>query len=49
MEARQLTETVERLKFDLEAMRKRASGSEQGTMRSDSIRSLLGNLGTCAT
>jgi peptidoglycan hydrolase CwlO-like protein len=41
LEAKQLGETVERLKFDLEEMRKRVNGSEKGTMRSNSIRSLL--------
>ena len=41
MEAKQLGETVERLKFDLEEMRKRVNGSEKGTMRSNSMRSLL--------
>ena len=41
LEAKQLGETVERLKFDLEEMRKRVNGSEKGTMRSNSMRSLL--------
>ena len=45
LEARQLGETVERLKFDLEEMRKRVNGSEKGTLRSNSMRS-LGTLGT---
>jgi hypothetical protein len=45
LEAKQLSETVERLKFDLEEMRKRVNGSEKGTLRSNSIRS-LGTLGT---
>lgn len=43
LEARQLGETVERLKFDLEEMRKRVNGSEKGTLRG-SIRS-LGTIG----
>jgi predicted RNase H-like nuclease (RuvC/YqgF family) len=41
LEARQLSETVERLKFDLEEMRKRLNGSEKGTVRSSSVRSLI--------
>jgi len=41
LEARQLGETVERLKFDLEEMRKRVNGSEKGTMRSNSVRSIM--------
>jgi predicted RNase H-like nuclease (RuvC/YqgF family) len=41
LEARQLGETVERLKFDLEEMRKRINGSEKGTVRSNSVRSLM--------
>jgi hypothetical protein len=44
LEAKQLTETVERLKFDLEEMRKRVNGSEKGTLRPGSIRS-IGTIG----
>lgn len=43
LEARQLGETVERLKFDLDEMRKRVNGSEKGTIRG-SIRS-IGTIG----
>jgi predicted RNase H-like nuclease (RuvC/YqgF family) len=41
LEARQLSEAVGRLKFDLEEMKKRLNGSEKGTMRSNSVRSLM--------
>jgi hypothetical protein len=41
LEARQLSEAVGRLKFDLEEMKKRLNGSEKGTMRSNSVRSLV--------
>ena len=41
LEARQLGETVERLKFELEEMRKRVNSSEHGTVRSNSMRSLM--------
>jgi predicted RNase H-like nuclease (RuvC/YqgF family) len=41
LEARQLGEAVERLKFELEEMRKRVNSSEHGTVRSNSMRSLM--------
>ena len=41
LEAKQLSEAVGRLKFDLEEMKKRLNGSEKGTMRSNSFRSLM--------
>jgi hypothetical protein len=44
LEAKQLLETVERLKFDLEEMRKRVNGSEKGTLRPGSVRS-IGTIG----
>ena len=47
LEARQLSETVERLKFELEEMRKRVNSSEHGTVRSNSMRSLM-TIGTFA-
>ena len=37
-ECTQLGETVVRLKFDLEEVRKRLNGSEKGTVRGDSLR-----------
>jgi hypothetical protein len=44
LETKQLTETVERLKFDLEEMRKRVNGSPKGSLRPGSIRS-IGTIG----
>lgn len=41
LEAKQLGETVERLKFDLEDLRRRLNGSDKGTVRSSSVRSLV--------
>jgi predicted RNase H-like nuclease (RuvC/YqgF family) len=43
-EATELEQTIVRLKFDLEEMRKRVNGSEKGTLRSNSLRS-LGTIG----
>jgi len=45
LEARQLSEAVGRLKFDLEEMKKRLNGSEKGTIGSNSIRSMM-SIGT---
>ena len=48
MEAKQLSEAVGRLKFDLDEMKKRVNGSEKGTVRSNSVRSLM-SIGTNIT
>jgi len=47
-EASELTNTVMRLKYDLEEMRKRVNGSEKGTLRPGSIRS-IGTIGLFPT
>ena len=45
LESKQLSETVGRLKFDLDEMKKRLNGSEKGTVSSNSVRSLM-SIGT---
>lgn len=42
--ATEMEQTIVRLKFDLEEMRKRVNGSEKGTLRSNSLRS-IGTIG----